>query len=90
MVQGRSRFGFLGEAPEPLRIGGEPTRQALDGHLAAEPGVLGRVDFAHAAFAEQLDNAVVLQRRAGLERQGHFGLAIVVHVRAGHRARTYD
>ena len=71
MVQRRGGLGFLREAPQPFGVAGERGGQDLDGHLATEPRVVGRVDLAHAAFAEEADNAVLLQRRTRLEAHGH-------------------
>ena len=44
----------------------------LDGHAAAEPVVAGEVDLAHAARAEEREDAVAAQdRRGGI---GHAGI----------------
>lgn len=71
MVQGRGGLCFLGEASQPFRVARERGRQTLDGDLAAELRVFSRVHLAHADPAEEADDPVVLQRRAGREVRVH-------------------
>ena len=46
------RAALLFESRHSRRIGRQPLRQDLDGHLAFEPRVAGQVDLAHAAGAK--------------------------------------
>ena len=53
MIERGEHPGLALEAGQPLRIAHEERRQDLDRHVAPEPGVVGAVDLAHPAFAEQ-------------------------------------
>ena len=56
------------EALEPARMIGQIPRQKLQGHRLAEFQIVGSVDFAHAAFAQQSDDAIAFgQHRARSE-----------------------
>ena len=52
MVQRRGRLGFLQESLLDRLVAGQVRRQELDGDLALQPRVLGRVDVPHAICAE--------------------------------------
>src|SRR5579863_5966730 len=69
MVQGRGCARFLGEALQAFGIGGERCGQNLDGDVAAEAGVAGTVDFAHASRAYGSLNFVGAE--FGARSQGH-------------------
>ena len=58
VVERRSRSRFLQEAQPFFLTGMPPLAQNLDGHKALQPGVLGLIDFAHAALAELFEDAV--------------------------------
>ena len=64
MVQGRQGAGLAVEAGQALGVLGEMVGQDLERHLAAQLGVLGQVDGAHAAFAEFAEDFVVGQSLA--------------------------
>jgi hypothetical protein len=59
---------FATEAGEPLAVGGKRLRQNLERDVAIEFGVAGAIDLAHAARANQRDDLVRAERRAGRER----------------------
>ncbi len=50
VVQGRQEAGFAVEAGQAVLVGGEVRGEDLDGDFAAEGGVGGFPDDAHAAF----------------------------------------
>ena len=52
MIQGRERLRLALEPRQTLRVRGERIGQDLDRDLAAETGIGGAVDRAHAALAE--------------------------------------
>ena len=54
----------------PLRIGGEARRQHLDGHRAVEPRVLRLEHLAHPALADEGDDFIRAEPRAGREHMG--------------------
>ena len=54
---GRLRFAF--EALDGVLVLGDASVQHLDGHAAMDADVLALVDGAHAAFADQPDDAVL-------------------------------
>jgi len=75
MVELREDAGLALEAGEAFRVAGEGFGQNFDGNVAAERGVGGAVDDAHAAGAELGVDAVVAQRladHAGLTAHGGF------------------
>jgi hypothetical protein len=74
VVQGRGGFGFLYEAQPVLGVGVSVGRQDLDGDQTIQVRVTGFVDFAHAALAQLLDDAVV---RYGLANHGRHPGSIV-------------
>jgi hypothetical protein len=59
VVEGGEDLGFASEAGETVGIGGEGFGEELDGDLAAEFGIGGAPDFAHAALAEFGGDAVM-------------------------------
>ena len=59
MVEGRSRPGLSLKPFQGLPVLGELLGQKLQGHVAAEAGVLGLVDHTHAPAAQFLDDFVV-------------------------------
>ena len=60
---------FVMELGEPLRVFGDGRRQELQRDVLPEPQILGAVDLAHAAAADQAEDAVALgQQRAGGDR----------------------
>ncbi len=65
VVERRGRPRLLQEAGLGHRVARQLRRQELERHRAAEPGVLGLVDHAHAAAAQELQDAVGADRPAG-------------------------
>jgi hypothetical protein len=51
---------------------GDAPRQHLDGNIAAEPPVVGAIDFAHAAGAARRDDCVRTELRAGRKSRFRF------------------
>ncbi len=74
MVEGRRRACFLLETVQPVTISGECGGQNLDRNAAVKARIPSPVHLAHPAGAEQLDNLVRSELRAGGE---------------GHSARHY-
>ena len=72
MVEGRGRLDFLQEPLLGRLVAGQLGRQDLDGDLALQPRVLGRVDFAHASCTEFGEDRIRAERGAWAE--GHRGL----------------
>ena len=68
MVQGAKDFGFALKPRQPFGITGHGGRQDLDRHLSLEARVGGAKHFAHAAFAEFVDDFVGAEARARCER----------------------
>ena len=64
------------ETGQPFRVAGEGVGERLDGHVAAEPGVAGAVDLAHAAGAEGSENLVGSEFRSGGETHFFFNSAV--------------
>ena len=65
MIQGCEDFRFTPESGQPLGIAGERCRQDLDGDFAFEVRVARAIHLAHAARAEQGDDLVGADARAG-------------------------
>jgi hypothetical protein len=59
MIQGRGRACFAAETFQSLWVSRELIGQELEGDEAAQFGVLGFINHAHAAAAKFLDYAVV-------------------------------
>ena len=53
MVERGRGARLVGEARQPLRIGGDVGGQHLDGHRPLQPHVLGAIDLAHPARSER-------------------------------------
>jgi len=64
VVEGGQRLGLASEAGEAFRVGGEGSGEDLEGDVAAEPGVAGAVDLAHAAGAKEGDDVEGPERAA--------------------------
>ena len=67
MIQDPGRPGFLLEAAGAVFVGGEPTVEDLQGHVAGEAEVLRAVDLAHPAFTEEGEHLVRPYARSGSE-----------------------
>ena len=65
MIQRRERLGFALKAREALRVLGERIGQDFDRHLAAEAGVGGAIDLAHAPFTDLRGDFVDAEAGAG-------------------------
>ena len=59
MVEGGGGAGFATEALQSLRVLRDIVRQELEGDKAAERGVFGLVDHAHAAATQLFNDAIV-------------------------------
>ena len=68
MVQGSEHFGFALEPGEPVRVGRERSRQDFDGNVALEICVSGAIHLTHAAHAEQDNDFIRAEVRAGRQR----------------------
>ena len=76
-VRVRQHRGALGLAVEALgqrRVAGHGAVQHLERHLLAEVGLLGQVDAAHGAGAEQPLDAELLRQQATDQRIGFEGV----------------
>jgi hypothetical protein len=95
MVERSGRTGFLLEAMETFRIGGERRWQDFDRHVAPEARVARAVDFAHAAASKRGDDLISAETNAGRERHGlsekSAGLYLLCGVNLGRicRPRSY-
>src|SRR6476659_5489435 len=67
MVQGRSSTSFLLKAAHSLSLDCEYSGQYFESNLAAQPGVMSQIHFAHAADSQHTRNLVVAQRLANLQ-----------------------
>src|SRR5262245_18468471 len=67
MIERRDRPRLLLEAPQPVAVGGELSRQRLDRHLALQPRVTRPPDLTHAARAERGDDLVGPEARSGAD-----------------------
>ncbi len=72
MVEGGGGASFALEAFQGLGIVGDVFGEEFQGYEAAEAGVFGFVDDAHATAAEFFDDAIVRNRLA--EREGGSGM----------------
>jgi hypothetical protein len=63
------RLRLLYESAATALVGDEIRRQHLNRNLAAEPGIAGAVDLAHAPGTEQTENVIGAEPRTRL--QGH-------------------
>ena len=68
MIQRRQRLRFSCEPSEAFRVVREGLGQHFDRDVTVEPGVAGAVDLAHAACAEEREDLIRAERRAGCER----------------------
>ena len=79
VVQGGGGTGFALEPLQALRVLGILLGQELEGHAAAEPGVLGLVDDPHAAASQLLQRAVVGDGLADRDRAWDGGSVLMDH-----------
>ena len=75
VVERCDHLRLLDEALAEVAVAAEVVGERLDRRLAAEDRVLGVVDEAHAAAAEQSEHAVAGDLRADAEGFAHAGLA---------------
>ena len=68
MAELAGRLGFGQEALRRDRVGGDFLRQDLDRHVALDQRVVGAVDHAHAAAAEQVADFILAQTWTGARR----------------------
>ncbi len=71
MVQRGEDSGFTLEPGQAFRIIGEDVREDFEGHIPAELGVPGAVDFTHPSRADQGGHFIRAEAGAGAE--GHVG-----------------
>ena len=72
MVQRGGGAGFAFEAFQRLGVVGDVFREEFEGDEAAQAGIFGFVDYAHATAAEFFDDAIVRNGLAGQRRRvGH-------------------
>jgi hypothetical protein len=69
VVERGDGLGFPLEARERAGVGGKTRRQHLERHAALQCQVFRQVHLAHAAGAQLLDDAVMRERLASLQRQ---------------------
>ena len=69
MIHRRHGARFLLESAPPLGVGRDVGRQHLDGHGPIESRVAPLVDLAHPARADERDDLIRAEARAG--REGH-------------------
>jgi hypothetical protein len=69
MIQSRDAAGFPFEALAQLTRRRHVRGKHLDGHGAIEPRIASAVDLSHAARAEQCDDFIGAESRAGSKRQ---------------------
>ena len=77
VIQRGERLRLAREAGEAIGIGSERLRQDLDRDVAIEPRVARAIDLAHAAGAEQRDDFVDVETRAG--REEHEGRRRIIY-----------
>ena len=65
VVQRRENFGFALKAGEPVGVRRDRRRQDFDRDLALQVGIGGAVHLTHAAHAEQGDDVIRTESRAG-------------------------
>jgi len=65
MIQGSEKLGLTAEAGHAFDVGGEGSGKNFERDFAAEFGIAGAVDFAHAADAERADDFVRAELGAG-------------------------
>ena len=69
MIERGGRLRFLHESAATALVGDAISGQHLDGNLAAEPGIAGAVDLAHAPGANKAEDVVGAEPSTRL--QGH-------------------
>ena len=67
MAERGNRAGFEFEAMEAIGITGQLAREHFQGDVAAETGIAGAVDFAHAAGSDEPKNLIGTESIAGSE-----------------------
>jgi len=70
MVERCENVGFPLEALHPPFVAGKEPGKDLDGDVALELGIVGAVDLAHPAGAEEAQDPVSAEGLTGLELQG--------------------
>ena len=92
MVERSGRTGFLLEAMEMFRIGGERCWQDFDRHVAPEARIARFVDLTHPARAERRDDFINAETNAGRERHGlsekSAGLYLLCGVKPGRICKS--
>ena len=76
MIECRQCAGLAFEPQDGVTIGGDARRENLDRDIAAQARIAGTIHLAHSSCAEQRDNLVSADTRAGLEGQrGNYTIA---------------
>src|SRR5262249_26316846 len=86
VFDGRGQTGFLEEALPSRLIAGQVGFHDFQGDLSAQLGILGQIDLAHAADAQDLEDAIA-REPADLVRPLWWGETVIVRRLTG-RLRT--
>ncbi len=70
VIEGGGGSGFLLEACQAVWVGGQSVGENFDGNRPSKNGVLSTPNYAHAAFADLLDKAVMGKLLASFNRHG--------------------
>ena len=70
VVERGDRLRLAMKSSDSFRVAGVRIGQDLDGDAPIEPGVVGRIDFAHAARAERAEDFIRPETRTDYERHG--------------------
>jgi hypothetical protein len=97
VAESRGRARFVGEAADALPVAGQIGREDFEGNVAAQRAVVGAVDVAHRAGADEGDDLVAGDAGSGLEgltasRVGgccFVGLTLPLHGRHGTSSRSF-
>ena len=66
MIEGGKRAGFALESQDRIPVSGDARRQDLDRDVAAEARIAGAIHLSHPSCAEERDDLVSADTRAGL------------------------
>jgi hypothetical protein len=76
VIELREHLRFALEARESLGVVRERVGEDLDRDVAVELGVVGAIDLAHPAFAQQRDDLIRAELRSGAERHVTSSLSV--------------
>ncbi|MHC5024246.1 MAG: hypothetical protein ACYTGG_10110 [Planctomycetota bacterium] len=83
MRDAKRQAHFLEEALEARRVAFDVAREELQRDALAQLQIVGAVDLAHTATAEQADDAVALGEDVARDEAGAFGVAAARYRRPG-------